>query len=248
MIVKLNKLRQVLSGFLMPSVNRVGVCDACPRVADCVREDVQPGRPGCVKAVKVEPYEPISLETGKIALLEEDLEDCRDEKLIIWAWYRHDLARIKDLLCKRKIPFVSAGDRDSAFRFEDSPDCRVFVGQTKQGVGITLNSATCMVYYSHGFDLEARLQSMDRNHRIGQTKPVLVKDYICKGTIEEDLVWLLDHKRDVKDFMQTSVDCFLCGEFTRCREKGISSMRARCAHHDARLASETKRKLALAQI
>ena len=55
---------------------------------------------------------------------------------------------------------------------QDNP-LRFFVGNTQTGgYGITLTAASTVIYYSNNYDLERRLQSEDRAHRIGQTNEV----------------------------------------------------------------------------
>jgi SNF2 family DNA or RNA helicase len=54
-----------------------------------------------------------------------------------------------------------------------------------------------VVYYSNSFDLEVRLQSEDRAHRIGQTKSVTYVDLISPGTVDEKIVRALRDKIDI---------------------------------------------------
>ena len=54
-----------------------------------------------------------------------------------------------------------------------------------------------MIYYSSSFDLEHRVQSEDRCHRIGQKNPVLYVDLISTGTIDEKIVAALRSKIDI---------------------------------------------------
>ena len=57
------------------------------------------------------------------------------------------------------------------------------------GYGITLTAANTVIYYSNGYDLEKRLQSVDRAHRIGK-KSVTYVDLICEETVDEKIVKL----------------------------------------------------------
>ena len=41
-----------------------------------------------------------------------------------------------------------------------------------------------MIYYSNGYDLEKRLQSEDRAHRIGQKKAVTYVDILAEETVD----------------------------------------------------------------
>jgi SNF2 family DNA or RNA helicase len=55
------------------------------------------------------------------------------------------------------------------------------------GYGITLTAANTVIYYSNGYDLEKRLQSEDRAHRIGQKKNVTYIDIIAEKTVDEKI-------------------------------------------------------------
>ena len=58
---------------------------------------------------------------------------------------------------------------------------RFFIGNTQTGgYGITLTAASTVIYYSNNYDLEKRIQSEDRAHRIGQKNPVLYIDMVLK--------------------------------------------------------------------
>lgn len=249
-VVKIIKCMQVLSGFV--NVNDVSceACSSCPKILECVALNVRPGSRECInpEAAKLEVK---TLDLGrspKLALLEEDLADCGDEKVIIWAWYRKELQDIENLLKSKEIPYVTASDADCDQKFESDPNIRVFLGQTVQGIGITLNSATTTIYFSHGTALEPRLQSMDRNHRIGQTKNVVVKDYVCWGSVEENIVSLLEHKRDVRDFMQNAVGCLSCYKMMECQKDGVSYLNRGCLWFGDRKTAEKKRTIKVKEL
>ena len=84
-------------------------------------------------------------------------------------------------------------------RFQDpSDDLRFFVGNPRTGgYGLTLTAAKTVIYYSNNFDLEVRLQSEDRAHRIGQTKNVTYIDLIAPKTVDEKIVKALKSKIDI---------------------------------------------------
>ena len=70
-------------------------------------------------------------------------------------------------------------------RFKDKNDpLRFFVGKPRTGgYGITLTGANTVIYFSNSYDLEIRLQSEDRAHRIGQTNNVTYIDMVSPDTI-----------------------------------------------------------------
>ena len=143
-------------------------------------------------------------------------------KIIIWATWTHDILKIEQELIKIYGEESVASyygetlqdDRQeivNRFQDPDSP-LRFFVGQPRTGgYGITLTAAHTMIYYSNSYDLEIRLQSEDRAHRIGQTKSVTYVDLISPGTVDETILTALRNKiniastvlgEDVKDWLR----------------------------------------------
>jgi SNF2 family DNA or RNA helicase len=95
---------------------------------------------------------------------------------------------------------TSADERQEIVtRFQDDQDeLRFFVGNPSTGgYGLTLTAANVVVYYSNSFDLEKRLQSEDRAHRIGQTKNVTYIDLIAVNTVDEKIVRALREKINI---------------------------------------------------
>ena len=83
-------------------------------------------------------------------------------------------------------------------RFQDDPKCRFIVGTPSTGgYGITLTAANTVIYYSNGYDLEKRLQSEDRAHRIGQKKSVTYVDLMADDTVDEKIVQALRKKINI---------------------------------------------------
>jgi SNF2 family DNA or RNA helicase len=240
-VCRIVKLMQVLSGFIMYDEFSENCAD-CPKLMECVENGTH-----CDKAKQTVTKCVIPLEDTvvKLQCLQEDIEDTTG-KIIIWAWYRHELAQIQQLLTRNKIGFVVAGSTDCVEKFNNNDNIRVFLGQTAQGIGITLNSAQTTIYYSHGCALEPRLQSMDRNYRIGQTNNVLVRDYVCKGSVDEDIVALLREKKNVMQFMQSMNGCLHCSHKANCEENHVNIFGKGCKFEGSKVAAETihwRRKL-----
>lgn len=128
--------------------------------------------------------------------------------MIIWANYRHDIKKIEAELTKvygEESVGTYYGDVDqdrraeviNQFQNSDSP-LRFFVGNTQTGgYGITLTAANTVIYYSNNYDLEKRLQSEDRAHRIGQTNKVTYIDIVCERTVDEKIVKALRQKQNI---------------------------------------------------
>jgi len=139
-----------------------------------------------------------TLKNNRIKELLDILEET-DGKVIIWAIYRHDIKEITKVLSERygknsvESFFGDTLDRDRQDiidRFQDrTSDLRFFVGNPKTGgYGLTLTASHTVIYYSNSYDLEIRLQSEDRAHRISQDKKVTYIDLITEGTVDELIV------------------------------------------------------------
>ena len=138
-----------------------------------------------------------ALKSNRINSLMELLEEV-DGKVIIWANYIYDIKQIVAAISKKygedsivqyygAIPSEMRQKYIEIFQDPDSK-ARFFVGNPQTGgYGITLTAAKTVVYYSNGYDLEKRLQSEDRAHRIGQKNLVTYVDLITPKTVDEKI-------------------------------------------------------------
>ena len=141
----------------------------------------------------------------------EELLDVLDEiegKAIIWANYIYDIEHIVSVIKKKHgensvvqyYGAVSSDKRQEAIqKFQDTKSAaRFFVGNPQTGgYGITLTAANTVIYYSNGYDLEKRLQSEDRAHRIGQKKSVTYVDLVTPKTVDEKIKKALRKKINI---------------------------------------------------
>jgi len=79
------------------------------------------------------------------------------------------------------------------------------------GYGLNLTVSHTIIYYSNSYDLEVRMQSEDRIHRIGQTSKATYIDLVAKKTIDENIIKVLKTKinlastilgEDLKEWLQ----------------------------------------------
>ena len=128
-------------------------------------------------------------------------------KVIIWANYQRDVNQIIKNITEKYgensivdyYGLTPQEDRqDNIRKFQNGPECRFLIGTPQTGgYGITLTKANTVVYYSNGYDLEKRLQSEDRAHRIGQKKNVTYIDLIAEDTVDEKIVKALKDKINI---------------------------------------------------
>ena len=128
-------------------------------------------------------------------------------KAIIWANYQLSVGEIIQRIIKEYgedsyvhyYGLTSQEDRqDNIRKFQNDPNCRFIIGTPQTGgYGITLTQAHTVIYYSNSYDLEKRLQSEDRAHRIGQKKTVTYIDLIAEDTVDEKIVKALRDKINI---------------------------------------------------
>lgn len=163
----------------------------------------------------------IDLPNGRMEALGEILQEVSG-KVIIWAIFRRDVEQIMEMLKREYGPdsavsyYGGTNDKDRAIaldRFRNDPTCNYFVGTASTGgMGITLIESHTTIYYSNGYNLMYRLQSEDRNHRIGQTKSVDIIDIVCEKTVDERITKLLRDKKDLASLVLDNWKDVIFGE------------------------------------
>ena len=147
-----------------------------------------------------------TIKNNRLDELMDVLEET-ENKAIIWAYWQRDVQDIKDAIEKKYGPrsvvdyygLTPQDERqDNIRRFQNDNECRFLIGTPSTGgYGITLTEANTVIYYSNGYDLEKRLQSEDRAHRIGQKKNVTYIDLIAEDTVDEKIVKSLRKKINI---------------------------------------------------
>jgi SNF2 family DNA or RNA helicase len=157
--------------------------------------------------LKTDEGEMLYFPSKRMDALEEIINE-HDGKAIIWSRFRHDIIGMTEMLNKK------FGEGSAAAYFGDTSDddrndivtnfqnpnhpLKYFVGNpATAGYGLTLTEANLVVYYANDFNLETRIQSEDRAHRIGQKNNVTYIDLICEGSIDEQIVKALRAKIDI---------------------------------------------------
>ncbi|KAK6154800.1 hypothetical protein DH2020_009048 [Rehmannia glutinosa] len=91
---------------------------------------------------------------------------------------------------------VSVADRQAAIaRFNQDKSRFVFLLSTRScGLGINLATADTVVIYDSDFNPHADIQAMNRAHRIGQSKRLLVYRLVVRASVEERILQLAKKK------------------------------------------------------
>ena len=147
-----------------------------------------------------------NIKHNRMSELMDILEEV-EGKAIIWAHWQRDVELIVEAIEKQYGPGsvvhyygkTLPEQRDYAIEnFKNNDKVRFFVGTPATGgYGITLIQANTVIYYSNGYDLEKRMQSEDRAHRIGQTKKESSVDIIADDTVDTKIVKSLRKKINI---------------------------------------------------
>lgn len=155
--------------------------------------------------VKDENGEEHAVPSNRLKVLLEILED-HAGKAIIWTRFDRCVREIGVALeqsyGQEAVALFWGANRnvraEEEKRFLSDPACRFMVSTPASGgYGNTWTVATLSIYHDNDFDLEHRVQSEDRNHRVGQHNPVTYADLIVPGTMDEKVVAKLRAKIDV---------------------------------------------------
>ena len=84
-------------------------------------------------------------------------------------------------------------------QFRNDPACRVFLSTDAGSTGLNLQHASTVVNMDLPWNPAILEQRIARIHRLGQTRPVQVINFVAKGTIEEGMLSVLAFKRSLSE-------------------------------------------------
>lgn len=85
--------------------------------------------------------------------------------------------------------------KDALERFKSDPACRVFLSTDAGGTGLNLQTADTVVNLELPWNPAVLEQRIARVHRMGQSRPVRVVNFVTRGTIEERVLRTLEAKQ-----------------------------------------------------
>ena len=140
------------------------------------------------------------LECNRIAALVEAVRRIpAGEKVIVWTKFRFTIPEIVAALEEFGPVAQFHGGLSEKQRNEQIDsfrgDARFFVATTQcGGHGLTLNEAAYVIFYNNEFKYANRAQAEDRNHRVGQERPVTYVDIVAADSIDVRICDALEKK------------------------------------------------------
>ena len=153
--------------------------------------------------------------SSKLATFAETLDEllAGRHKVLVFSQFVRHLKLIEEYLAGAGIAFqyldgsTPAGARAERIAAFQAGQGEVFLISLRAGgVGLNLTAADYVIHMDPWWNPAAEDQASDRAHRIGQTRPVTIYRLVAKGTIEEQIVALHHHKRDLAERLLEGAD------------------------------------------
>lgn len=127
-----------------------------------------------------------------------DILDSTNDRLIVFYNFTDEMKDLK-VLCehkyKRPVSVICGAVKDLK-AYEGAADSVTLIQYQAGAMGLNLQKANKIIYYSPPLSSELYEQSKKRIHRIGQERPCFYYRLICKNSIEEKIYETLEMRRD----------------------------------------------------
>jgi SNF2 family DNA or RNA helicase len=145
--------------------------------------------------------------SAKLDMLLPQLDQVLEEghKTLVFSQFTSMLAIVRDRLDAAGLSYAyldgQTRDREACVqRFQNDPDCRLFLISLKAGgLGLNLTAAQYVFLLDPWWNPAVEAQAIDRAHRIGQRENVFAYRLIARDTIEEKVLALQAAKRELAD-------------------------------------------------
>jgi len=170
-------------------------------------------RRACCNTQLVKPE--MALPSSKLQLFDEVLTELLENrhKALVFSQFVDHLTLIRAYLDQQKITYqyldgsTPAKERKKRVDAFQAGEGDVFLISLKAGgTGLNLTAADYVIHMDPWWNPAVEDQASDRAHRIGQQRPVTIYRLVAKGTIEEKIVDLHHHKRDLADSLLEGSD------------------------------------------
>jgi SNF2 family DNA or RNA helicase len=176
----------------------------------------------------------LKLASSKLAAFGRLLEGLLDNrhKVLVFSQFVDHLGLIRDYLDQQGVsyqyldgatPMAERKKRVDAFQAGQG---EVFLISLKAGgVGINLTAADYVVHMDPWWNPAVEDQASDRAHRMGQLRPVTIYRLVARHTIEEGIVELHGHKRELADSLLEGSDVaarMSAGEMLAMLQEGLA--------------------------
>lgn len=126
-----------------------------------------------------------------------DLIESTNDRLIVFYNFNNELAKLKTLCEKLDRPLSVVNGYEKNLKAYENEDNSITLIQYQAGaMGLNLQKANKIIYYSLPLSSELMEQSKKRTHRIGQEKTCFYYYLITRNSIDEKIYKVLKERRD----------------------------------------------------
>lgn len=132
----------------------------------------------------------------------EDLIESTNDRLIIFYNFNEELYAIEDICYKHDKPvsIVNGQEKDLKL-YEECDNCIIIIQYQAGSMGLNLQKANKIIYFTPPLSSELFEQSKKRIHRIGQESSCFYYMLTCKGSIEEKIYKTLEMRKDYTEVL-----------------------------------------------
>ena len=131
-----------------------------------------------------------------------DLVESTSGRLIVFYNFWDELGALENIVCEYARPYsvVNGNGRDLE-SYEEKENSITFIQYQAGAMGLNLQKANKIVYFTPPLSSELFEQSKKRIHRVGQSNPCFYYYLTCKGSIEEKIYKTLEMRKDYTEFL-----------------------------------------------
>ena len=132
----------------------------------------------------------------------KDLVESTQDRLIVFYNFNEELNQLKKIAFELNRPTSEVnGHKKDLLSYEFNDNSITFCQYQAASMGLNLQKANKIIYFTLPLLSEHFEQSKKRIHRIGQTKPCFYYMMICNGSIEEEILQTLEMRKDYTDYL-----------------------------------------------
>lgn len=131
-----------------------------------------------------------------------DILESTEDRLIVFYNFDAELETLRNIAKKygRPVSVVNGHEKDLT-AYENRPDSVTLIQYQAGAMGLNLQKANKIVYFTPPLSSELFEQSKKRIHRIGQGKPCFYYQLTCRGSVEEKIYKTLEMRKDYTEYL-----------------------------------------------
>lgn len=142
----------------------------------------------------------------KIDAFMELLEQLNGKHALVFYNYKHDLARLQEVLKKTKLRVRLLKTPEDQKDWNDGKIDVLLTHPASSAYGLNLQEGgNHVIWFGLNWNYELYVQANKRLHRQGQKEKVIIHHLVTEGTRDEDVIEALRRKEDVQDFVLESL-------------------------------------------